>query len=86
MGSSTFALGADLDVSSLSRKGHQSIAEPARHKTRHSRKRPSMGHPEPREPEPPSTDFGRLQHRDHERSEEPDHEPRRGEISPGQEP
>lgn len=35
---------------------------------------------------PASAESGRLQHRDHERSEEPGHEPRRGELSPGQEP
>lgn len=86
MGSSTLALVRDLGVYPLARKDRQSIAAPSRRKARRQRKQPSAQDPEPREPEPPSADSGRLQHRDHQRTEEPDHEPRRGEVSPGQEP
>lgn len=33
-----------------------------------------------------TVESGRLRHREHQRSEEAGHEPRRGEVSTGQEP
>jgi hypothetical protein len=86
MGSGTFAFGADFGMNYLARKNHQSSGKPSGYKTDHSGKRLSTRHRETPEPVPVSIDSGRSSHREHQRSEEPDHEPHRGEISPGQEP
>lgn len=50
------------------------------------RKRPFTRRRARSESVPVSAESGRLRHREHQRSEEPGHEPRRGEVSTGQEP
>lgn len=79
-----YALGLDFDIGSLVRWSGQPATGRVGRKKRRAGKRPSA-QPPPPESIGDSTDSGRLQHREHQRSGEPDHEPRRGEVSPDQE-
>lgn len=86
MESGTFAFEADFSVRCLAGKGRQPTAKRPRHKPGQPTKQPFGQRQEAVESEPVSSDSGRSSHREHQRSDEPDREPRRGEVSPGQEP
>lgn len=55
-------------------------------KDERERKRPSVRRRARDESGPQAAESGRLQHGEHQRSEEPGHQPHRGEVSTGQEP
>lgn len=86
MESGAFAFDADFGVRCLARKGRQLTVKRSRHKPGQPDEQPIGQGQETTESEPVSSESGRSSHREHQRSDEPDHEPRRGEVSAGQEP
>jgi hypothetical protein len=63
--------------------------EASKHRAKSRRpggKRPQQREQAPEDVAAKTTESGRLRHREHQRSEEAGHEPRRGEVSTGQEP